>query len=49
MKHEDQLKIVIASDINYGQLIVEIDCDEEFIALLHQENGADDPKIEFSY
>lgn len=48
MNSKDQLKIVIASDVDYEELIAEIYCNDEFIALLQQEDGIDDIKIEFS-
>ncbi|MEJ4044312.1 hypothetical protein [Erwinia sp. SLM-02] len=48
MNSKDQLKIVIASDVDYEELIAEIYCNDEFIALLQQENGIDDIKLEFS-
>ncbi|MEN4932081.1 hypothetical protein ABEI22_23690 [Erwinia billingiae] len=48
MNFKDQLKIIIASDIDYEKLIAEIYCNDEFIALLHQEDGIDDIKVEFS-
>jgi hypothetical protein len=48
MNFEDQLKIVIASDVDYEKLIAEIYHNDEFIALLQQEDGADNIKVEFS-
>lgn len=48
MNVKDQLKITIASDIDYEKLIAEIYCNGEFIALLQQENGINDIKVEFS-
>jgi hypothetical protein len=48
MNFKDQLKIIIASDIDYEKLIAEIYCNDEFIALLQQEDGIDDIKVEFS-
>ncbi|MFP1928794.1 hypothetical protein ACLEE4_08660 [Lonsdalea quercina] len=48
MNFKDQLKIIIASDIDYEKLIAEIYCNDEFIALLQQENGINDIKVEFS-
>lgn len=49
MSHRDQLKIVIASDIDYENLVAEIYYKDEFIALLQQENGIDDIRVEFSH
>jgi hypothetical protein len=48
MNSKAQLKIVIASDIDYEELIAEIYCNDEFIALLQQEDGIDNIKVEFS-
>lgn len=48
MNFKDQLKIIIASDIDYEKLIAEIYCNDEFIALLQQEDGINDMKVEFS-
>nr|WP_279077815.1 hypothetical protein [Hafnia alvei] len=48
MNFKDQLKIVIASDVDYEKLIAEIYRNDEFIALLQQEDGADNIKVEFS-
>lgn len=48
MNYKDHLKIVIASDVDYENLIAEIYRDDEFIALLQQEDGVNDIKIEFS-
>ncbi|KAA5931178.1 MULTISPECIES: hypothetical protein [Pantoea] len=48
MNCKDHLKIVIASDVDYENLIAEIYRDDEFIALLQQEDGINDIKIEFS-
>jgi len=47
MTKTNQLKIVIASDVDYEYLIAEIYCDDEFIALIHQENGLDNLQVEF--
>ena len=47
MTRPNQLKIVIASDVDYEKLIAEIYCDDEFIALIHQENGMQDLQVEF--
>ncbi|MGM7652332.1 hypothetical protein C3460_02895 [Serratia marcescens] len=48
MTNKHQLKIIVASDVDYEKLIAEIYCDEEFIALLQQEDGDDNIKFEFS-
>ncbi|MFP1813968.1 hypothetical protein [Lonsdalea quercina] len=48
MNFKDQLKIIITSDVDYEKLIAEIYCKDEFIALLQQENGINDIKVEFS-
>lgn len=48
MNCKDHLKIVIASDVDYENLIAEIYRNDEFIALLQQEDGVNDIKIEFS-
>ncbi|MDH0053346.1 hypothetical protein ACVWWU_002527 [Pantoea sp. PA1] len=48
MNSRDPLKIVIASDVDYENLIAEIYCDNIFIALLQQDNGINDLRIEFS-
>jgi len=47
MNDKHQLKIIIASDVDYENLIAEIYCDEEFIALLQQEDSKGDIKVEF--
>ena len=48
MNFKDQLKIIIASDSDYVNLIAEIYCNDEFIALLQQEDGITDIKVKFS-
>ncbi len=48
MNSKDHLKIVIASDVDYENLIAEIYRNDEFIALLQQEDGINDIKVEFS-
>lgn len=48
MNYKDHLKIVIASDVDYEKLIAEIYRNDEFIALLQQEDGINDIKVEFS-
>ncbi|WP_241613746.1 hypothetical protein [Rosenbergiella epipactidis] len=48
MNSKDHLKIVIASDVDYENLIAEIYQNDEFIALLQQEDGINDIKVEFS-
>lgn len=48
MADKPQLKIVVASDIDYENLIAEIYCDDVFIALLQQEDDENSIKVEFS-
>lgn len=48
MQENTKLKIVVASDVDYDDLIVEIYCGSDFIALLQQENGAENLIVEFS-
>ncbi|OON33561.1 hypothetical protein BTJ39_23950 [Izhakiella australiensis] len=48
MNNTAPLKIMISSDIDYEYLIAEIYCGDIFIALLQQEHGVDDIRIEFS-
>ncbi|HEJ9031768.1 TPA: hypothetical protein SML49_002640 [Serratia marcescens] len=48
MTNKHQLKIIVSSDVDYKKLIAEIYCDEEFIALLQQEDGDNNIKVEFS-
>ncbi|WP_230507140.1 hypothetical protein, partial [Serratia montpellierensis] len=48
MTNKHQLKIIVSSDVDYEKLIAEIYCDEEFIALLQQEDGDNNIKVEFS-
>ncbi|MEN4976590.1 hypothetical protein ABEI05_00515 [Erwinia billingiae] len=48
MNFKDQLKIIIASDSDYVNLIAEIYCNDKFIALLQQEDGVTDIKVKFS-
>jgi len=48
MENNSRLKIIIASDVDYEHLIAEIYCDDEYIALVQQEEGKDKLKIEFS-
>ena len=43
----ERIKILVCSDTEYEQLIAEIYIDGKFIALLSQENGADDLQLEF--
>lgn len=47
MTNKNQLKILVASDVDYEELIAEIYCDDNFIALLQQEDGKENLKIEF--
>ena len=48
MHYADSLKIIISSDVYYENLIAEIYFDDILIALLQQENGINDIRIEFS-
>lgn len=48
MHYANSLKIIISSDVDYENLIAEIYCDDIFIALLQQEKGINDIRIEFS-
>jgi len=48
MNYKDHLKVVIASDVDYENLIAEIYRNDEFIAILQQEDGINDIKVEFS-
>ena len=48
MTNKNQLKIVVASDVDYEELISEIYCDGKFIGLLQQDNGKENLKIELS-
>ena len=48
MHYADSLKIIISSDVDYENLIAEIYFDDILIALLQQENGINDIRIEFS-
>ena len=45
---KDNLKIVIANDVDYESLIAETSRKDEFIALLQQEDSVNDVKVEFS-
>lgn len=40
-------KVIVCSDVNYEELIAEIYIDDNFIALLSQEEGDTKTKIEF--
>ncbi|KEA53970.1 hypothetical protein DT73_04030 [Mangrovibacter sp. MFB070] len=48
MNNKNTMKVVIASDIGYEKLIAEIYCDDAFIGLIHQEEGENNLKVEFS-
>ena len=48
MHYADSLKIIVSSDVDYENLIAEIYFDDILIALLQQENGINDIRIEFS-
>ncbi|MFI3156661.1 MAG: hypothetical protein QX199_10940 [Methylococcaceae bacterium] len=41
------IKIILSSDSDYEKLTAEIFCGEKFIALLNQDEGLDNLKIEF--
>lgn len=43
----ERIKITVCSDTDYNQLIAEIYIDGKFVALISQENGADNLQIEF--
>ena len=43
----ERIKITICSDTDYEQLIAEIYIDGKFVALISQENGADNLQLEF--
>jgi len=46
MNNED-IEILLSSDINYKELVVEIFYNGKFIALINQDNGIDNLIIEF--
>lgn len=48
MHYSDSLKIIVSSDVDYESLIAKIYFDDILIALLQQENGINDIRIEFS-
>ncbi|MBK0093344.1 hypothetical protein [Erwinia sp. S59] len=48
MTTKHQLKIIVASDVDYEKIIAEIYCDGAFIALLQQEGDDNKVKVEFS-
>ena len=41
------LKVLICSDVGYDKLIAEIYCDDKYVALISQEDGADRLAVEF--
>ena len=45
---DDQFKIIVASDVDYEDLIAEISFDNQIVAVLSQEQGPDAMKIEFN-
>ncbi len=47
MTLDHKLEIVVASDVDYEQLIAEIYCDGKFVALLSQDDGVDNLKVVF--
>ncbi|MFC0140552.1 hypothetical protein ACFFJN_10955 [Erwinia mallotivora] len=44
MNNNNQLKILTVSDVDYKNLIAEIYCDEEYVALIQQEEGKENLK-----
>jgi hypothetical protein len=43
----ERIKILIASDVDYGKLIAEMYVDEKFIGLISQEKGVENLLVEF--
>ncbi len=43
----DKFKVIIASDVDYDKLIAEIYYEGKFVALIDQDNGINDMRIEF--
>lgn len=41
------LKVTIASDTDYKRVVAEIYCDGMFVALISQDHGPDDLRLEF--
>ena len=47
MKVSPNLTVTIASDTDYKQLVAEIYCDGMFVALISQDHGPNDLRLEF--
>ncbi len=47
MKSSPALEVTIASDTDYKDLVAEIYCDGRFVALISQDNGVDDLRLDF--
>ncbi|WP_354685818.1 hypothetical protein [Cupriavidus necator] len=47
MTSHQKLEVLIASDVDYEQLIAEIYCDGHFVALLSQDKGPDHLEVVF--
>ncbi len=47
MNTSPSLTVTIASDTDYKQLVAEIYCDGMFVALISQDHGPDDLRLEF--
>jgi hypothetical protein len=47
MRTSPVLEVTIASDTDYKDLVAEIYCDGKFVALINQDNGVDDLRLEF--
>ncbi len=47
MNSPSSLTVTIASDTDYQQLVAEIYCDGKFVALISQDHGPDDLRLEF--
>lgn len=43
---EKKLRVQVCSDVDYDNLIAEIYCDEKFVALISQEEGVSNLKVE---
>lgn len=48
MTNKYRLKVTVASDVDYDELIAEVYCNGDFASLLQQEDGKENLKIEFS-
>ena len=47
MKVPPSLTVTIASDTDHERLVAEINCDGRFVALISQDHGPDDLRLEF--